>query len=101
MDKCENASKTQPIKQFLKFIPTCSELPQEIKQKMIKKQAKFVARTASSFSLAENDGLIDLVQFGIEVGHKFGMINARTAMAGRKAVKNEVLTIVAEIQEKL
>ena len=101
MEKCKNSAKTKPLKQFLNFIPSSSEVPTDIKQKMKQKQAKFVAGTASSFKLAENDGLVDLVQFGIEIGHRFGMLNARAVMSGRKAIKKEVFTTVEGIHEKL
>ena len=101
MDKCESASQQQPIKIFSKFIPQTASIPSNVLEKMKRLQTKFVAGTFSSFRLAENPHLLDLIQYGIEIGSKFGQVDVKTVTFGRKTIHKDLFDAVESIFSKV
>lgn len=99
--KCQNASKTAPIKQFVRFLPKNCDIPQDVLDKMRQYQAKFVCGTHSSFLMGENQHFLDCIQYGIEIGHKFGSIDIMSAASGRNGIKKEVFDTVNNLQIQL
>ena len=53
-------------------------------------QTKYVAQGFNSFKSVVHQGLIDLFQFGIEIGSKYGFIDAKTILYGRRTIADHV-----------
>lgn len=84
LTKCQQGPKTIPIKQFSKFVPKNINLPKETFENIKLLLAKFVAGTFSSFRLVESDSFKDIVQYCIEIGSKFGEVDANSILFSRK-----------------
>lgn len=102
LERCGDAKNTQPLKLYAKFTSNSSTPVTPVyKEKMKKAQAKFIAGTRSSFLMAENKHLLDMVQLGIEIGCKFGNVNVNSVASGRQGVKGQICATVSEHQAKL
>lgn len=99
--KCKEGSKTIPISRFTKFVPKNIDLPKETLENMKLLLAKFVTETYSSFRIVESDSLKNIIQCAIEIGSKYGDVDACSIMYARKSVKNHVFQMVEKINNKL
>ena len=51
--------------------------------------------------MGENQHFLDCIQYGIEIGHKFGSIDIMSVAAGRNGIKKEVFDAVNAGQNRL
>lgn len=64
-------------------------------------QAKYVAGTLSSFLSVENEHLLNLVQFGIELGAKYGGIDVKSVAYSRQVIKKTITSLVNDVQDQI
>lgn len=97
---CES-EKTAPIVRYAKFLPKdCHVNPKDLEQ-MKYLEAKFVSGTISSFLLVENQHFMNLLQFCIELGAKYGALDIAAVAFSRQVIKNVISESVAEIKSKI
>ncbi|CAF1588287.1 unnamed protein product, partial [Didymodactylos carnosus] len=68
-----------------------NQLNEHLQTQLKDAELKFVTAESHSFNALANDGVLDLVQTGIDIGAHMGKVNARDIFYGRKTVRNEAL----------
>lgn len=101
LQKCETKNKSMPIIQFANFVPKNCDVHQKDLDKMKILLAKYVAGTLSSFLSVENEHLLNLIQFGIELGAKYGAIDVKSVAYSRQAVKKTITSLVNDVQTQI
>lgn len=78
---------TQPS--ISQFAYNKNQLNENLADKLKDAELKFVTAGSHSFNTLENGGLLDLLQVGIEIGAKQGMVNVKDIFYGRKTIRQE------------
>ena len=66
-------------------------LPEKYKLKLKDAELKFIVAGSHSFNALENDGILNLIQTGIEIGANFGLVDVKDIFYGRKTIREEAL----------
>ena len=74
-----------------KFAFNKKALPEKYKLKLKDAELKFVVAGSHSFNSLENDGLLTLIQTGIEIGANFGLMDIRDIFYGRQSIREDAL----------
>ena len=90
LEKCGKSEKTVPIKNFLKLNPRAGCLNESDAKKLKELEVNYISEGFHSFNSIEQKSLLKLVQFGIELGSKYDMIDIETIWYGRKTVAAEL-----------
>ena len=95
------ASPNTTLDQFDNSPPT--EISLNEQQAMIDKQLEFTARTFSSFSIHESDGMVNLIQHVLNLAFKYRShtkpLSAASILGSRKKVKNAASDLVDKIEK--
>ncbi|CAF3229997.1 unnamed protein product, partial [Rotaria sp. Silwood2] len=67
-------------------------LPEKYKSKLKDAELKFIVGVSHSFNLLDNDGLLKLVQIGIEIGVNIGLVDVHNIFYGRSTIQEEALS---------
>jgi len=89
-NQVRNAETTSGIQP--KFAYNKNALPEKYKLKLKDAELKFVVGGSHSFNSLENDGLLKLVQTGIEIGANFGLVDIKDIFYGRQSIREEALS---------
>ena len=74
-----------------KFVFNKNALPEKYKLKLKDAELKFIVAGSHSFNALENNGILNLIQTGIEIGANFGLVDVKDIFYGRKTIREEVL----------
>ena len=74
-----------------KFVFNKNALPEKYKLKLKDAELKFIVAGSHSFNALENDGILNLIQTGIEIGTNFGLVDVKDIFYGRKTIREEAL----------
>jgi hypothetical protein len=64
-------------------------LPEKYKLKLKDAELKYVVAGSHSFRSLENDGILDLLQVGIDIGTNVGLVNVKDIFYLRQTIREE------------
>ena len=74
-----------------KFVFNKKALPEKYKLKLKDAELKFTVAGSHSFRSLENDGILQLVQTGIDIRANIGLVDAHDIFYGRQTIREELL----------
>ncbi|CAF4485935.1 unnamed protein product [Rotaria sp. Silwood2] len=82
-----------PLRQALipKFTYNKNKISNKYQNKLKDAELKFVVAGSHSLNSLENDGMIELLQLGIEIGSHYGMLDVHDIFYGRKTIREYLL----------
>ncbi|CAF3880021.1 unnamed protein product, partial [Rotaria sp. Silwood1] len=86
-----SSSKASTQPSISQFAYNKNLLNENLAAKLKDAELKFVVTGSHSFNTLENGGLLDLLQVGIEIGAKNGLVNVRDIFYGRKTIRQEAI----------
>ncbi|KAF9754356.1 Transposable element Hobo transposase, partial [Nosema granulosis] len=84
-----------------KFAYNKKVLPEKYKLKLKDAELKFVVAGSHSFNSLENDGLLTLIQTGIEIGANFGLVDIHDIFYGRQSIREDALSKLAQYTHQI
>ncbi|CAF1406608.1 unnamed protein product [Adineta steineri] len=74
-----------------KFTYNKNKLSAKYQNKLKDAELKFVVAGSHSLNSLENNGILELLQLGIEIGSNYGMLNIHDIFYGRKTIREHLL----------
>jgi hypothetical protein len=100
VDACAAAKQTAGTTSLSSFFKTTS-IPKAAKDHITEKCVEFVCRDIRPFNTVEGEGFLDLAQALINVGVRYGQVNAADVLPHRTTVSNNVAKRAAELKESV